>query len=83
MVGKDDRNMTGEINQRRSSDILTQGISNSKLAVLPNERHSYCFANPDWAHKKRPRIQLGINPAIVEKTELNILATLRDCSKFI
>jgi len=26
-------------------------IPNSRLVVLPNERHSYFFANPDEAHK--------------------------------
>jgi pimeloyl-ACP methyl ester carboxylesterase len=51
LVGEDDRNVTSEINHRTSSDILAQGIPNSKLVVLPNERHSYFFANPDAAHK--------------------------------
>jgi len=51
LVGEDDRNMTSEINHRMSSDILAQGIPNSTLRVLPNERHSYFFANPDAAHR--------------------------------
>ena len=51
LVGDDDRNMTSEINHRMSSDILARGIPNSKLVILPNERHSYFFANPDAAHK--------------------------------
>jgi 3-oxoadipate enol-lactonase len=51
LVGEDDRNVTSEINHRTSSDILAQGIPNSKLVLLPNERHSYFFANPDAAHK--------------------------------
>jgi aminoacrylate hydrolase len=51
LVGEDDRNITSEINHRMSSDILAEGIPNSKLVVLPNERHSYFFANPDAAHK--------------------------------
>ena len=51
LVGEDDRNMTSEVNHRTSSDVLAQGIPNSKLVVLPNERHSYFFANPDAAHK--------------------------------
>jgi pimeloyl-ACP methyl ester carboxylesterase len=51
LVGEDDRNMTSEINHRMSSEILAQGIPNSKLVVLPNERHSYFFANPDEAHE--------------------------------
>ncbi len=51
VVGEDDRNITSEINHRMSSEILAQGIANSKLVVLPGERHSYFFANPDAAHK--------------------------------
>jgi pimeloyl-ACP methyl ester carboxylesterase len=51
LVGEDDRNMTSEVNHRMSSDILANGIPNSKLVVLQNERHSYFFANPDAAHK--------------------------------
>jgi 3-oxoadipate enol-lactonase len=51
LVGAEDRNMTSEINHRMSADILAQGIPNSKLVVLPDERHSYFFANPDAAHR--------------------------------
>ena len=51
LVGEDDRNMTSEINHRMSSEILANGIPNSKLVVLPHERHSYFFANPDAAHR--------------------------------
>src|SRR5678815_2403292 len=51
LVGEDDQNMTSEVNHRMSSDILANGIPNSKLVVLQNERHSYFFANPDAAHK--------------------------------
>ena len=51
LVGEDDRNMTSEVNHRMSSDILANGMPNSKLVVLQNERHSYFFANPDAAHK--------------------------------
>ena len=51
LVGEDDRNVTSDINDRSSSEILAQGIPNAKLAVLPGERHSYFFANPDAAHK--------------------------------
>ncbi|MBM4299258.1 MAG: alpha/beta hydrolase, partial [Deltaproteobacteria bacterium] len=51
LVGDGDRNMTSEINHRMSSEILAQGIPNSKLVVLPNERHSYFFSNADLAHK--------------------------------
>src|SRR5439155_1434594 len=51
LVGEDDRNVTSDINHRRSSEILAQGIPDSKLVVLSGERHSYFFANPDVAHK--------------------------------
>ena len=51
LVGDGDRNMTSEINHRMSSEILAKGIPNSKLVVLPNERHSYFFSNPDEAHR--------------------------------
>lgn len=43
--------MTGEINHRMSSEILAKGIPNSTPIVLPNERHSYFFSNPDEAHR--------------------------------
>ena len=38
----------------QSSDVvgnLGEGIPNSKLVLLPNERHSYFFSNPDQAHQ--------------------------------
>jgi pimeloyl-ACP methyl ester carboxylesterase len=43
--------MTSEMNHRMSSEVLAKGIPNSKLVVLPNERHSYFFTNPDAAHR--------------------------------
>src|SRR4029079_10075565 len=51
LVGEDDRNVTSEINHRTSSEVLSNGIPNSKLVILKDERHSYFFANPDVAHK--------------------------------
>lgn len=51
LVGEGDRNMTSEINHRTSSEILAQGIPNSRLVVLPDERHSYFFSNPAEAHR--------------------------------
>jgi aminoacrylate hydrolase len=51
LVGEDDRNVTSEISHRQSSEILANGIPNSKLVVLPNERHSYFFTNPAEAHR--------------------------------
>ena len=51
LVGEGDKNMTSEINHRMSSEILAKGIPNSRLVVLPNERHSYFFTNPGEAHR--------------------------------
>jgi pimeloyl-ACP methyl ester carboxylesterase len=51
LVGDGDRNMTSEMNHRMSSEVLVKGIANSKLVLLPNERHSYFFSNPDVAHR--------------------------------
>ena len=51
LVGDGDKNITSEINHRMSSEILANGIPNSKLVVLPDERHSYFFSNPELAHK--------------------------------
>ena len=51
LVGEDDRNVTSDINHRSSSEILARAIPNSKLVVLPGERHSYFFANPAAAHR--------------------------------
>jgi pimeloyl-ACP methyl ester carboxylesterase len=51
LVGDGDQNMTSEVNHRMSSEILVKGIPNSKLVLLPNERHSYFFSNPGLAHK--------------------------------
>ncbi len=51
LVGEDDRNITSEINHRMSSEILAEGIPNCRLVVLPNERHSYFFTNPEEAHR--------------------------------
>jgi hypothetical protein len=51
LVGEDDRNVTSEISHRQSSEILVNGIPDSKLAVLTGERHSYFFTNPAEAHR--------------------------------
>jgi pimeloyl-ACP methyl ester carboxylesterase len=51
LVGDGDQNMTSEINHRMSSEVLVKEIPNAKLVLLPNERHSYFFSNPDLAHK--------------------------------
>jgi pimeloyl-ACP methyl ester carboxylesterase len=51
LVGEEDQNVTSEISHRQSSEILADGIPDSKLVVLPNERHSYFFTNPAEAHR--------------------------------
>jgi pimeloyl-ACP methyl ester carboxylesterase len=51
LVGEDDQNVTSEISHRQSSEILADGIPDSKLVVLPHERHSYFFTNPAEAHR--------------------------------
>jgi pimeloyl-ACP methyl ester carboxylesterase len=51
LVGDGDQNMTSEMNHRMSSEVLLKGVPNAKLVLLPNERHSYFFSNPDLAHK--------------------------------
>jgi pimeloyl-ACP methyl ester carboxylesterase len=51
LVGEDDRNVTSEMSHRQSSEILANGIPNSKLVVLPNDRHSYFFTNPGEAQR--------------------------------
>ncbi len=50
LVGEHDRNVTSDISHRTSSEILEQGIPGARLVVLPGERHSYFFVNPDAAH---------------------------------
>ncbi len=50
LVGEDDRNVTSDMNHRTSSGILENGIPGAELVVLPGERHSYFFANPEAAH---------------------------------
>jgi alpha-beta hydrolase superfamily lysophospholipase len=50
LVGEEDQNVTSEISHRQSSEILADGIPDSKLVVLFNERHSY-FTNPAEAHR--------------------------------
>jgi len=51
LVGEDDHGVTSDLSHRTGADILARGIPNSKLLVLPKERHSYFFTNPDAAHK--------------------------------
>lgn len=51
LVGEDDRNVTSDISHRTSAEILAKGIPRAKLVILPGERHSYFFGNPDAAHR--------------------------------
>ena len=51
LVGEDDRNVTSDLSHRTSADILGRGIPDAKLVILPGERHSYFFANPERAHR--------------------------------
>ena len=50
LVGEDDRNVTSDLSHRTSAETLEKGIPGARLVVLPGERHSYFFANPDAAH---------------------------------
>jgi len=51
LVGDDDHGVVSDLSHRAGADILARGIPNSKLVVLPKERHSYFFTNPGAAHK--------------------------------
>lgn len=51
LVGDDDHAVVSDISHRSGADILAKGIPQAKLVILPGERHSYLFANPDAVHK--------------------------------
>ena len=51
LVGEDDRSVTSDMDHRTSADILANGIPGARLVILPGERHSYFFANPDASFK--------------------------------
>jgi 3-oxoadipate enol-lactonase len=51
LVGEDDRSVTSDMGHRESADILACAIPGARLVILPGERHSYFFANPEAAHK--------------------------------
>lgn len=51
LVGEQDRSVTSDMDHRTSADILARGIAHARLVILPGERHSYFFANPDTAHR--------------------------------
>src|SRR5262245_40475306 len=50
LVGDDDHFVVSDMSHRAGADILAQGIPNSKLVVLPGERHSYFYTEPEKAH---------------------------------
>jgi 3-oxoadipate enol-lactonase len=49
-VGDDDHFVVSDMSHRSGADILANGISNSKLVVLPGERHSYFYTEPEKVH---------------------------------
>lgn len=49
-VGDDDHFVVSDMSHRAGADILARGIPNSKLAVLPGERHSYFYTEPEKVH---------------------------------
>ena len=51
LVGEDDHAVVSDMSHRKGADILATGIPNARLVVLPGERHSYFFTNPEAAHK--------------------------------
>ena len=51
LVGEDDRSVTSDMDHRTSADILANGIPDARLVILPGERHSYFFANPEASFK--------------------------------
>ena len=50
LVGDDDHFVVSDMSHRAGADILTKGIPNSKLVVLPGERHSYFYTEPEKVH---------------------------------
>jgi len=50
LVGDDDHAVVSDISHRNGAEILAKGIPNAKLVLLPGERHSYFFSNPEAAH---------------------------------
>ena len=49
-VGDDDHFVVSDMSHRSGADILAKGIPNSKLIVLPGERHSYFYTEPKQVH---------------------------------
>jgi pimeloyl-ACP methyl ester carboxylesterase len=51
LVGDDDHFVVSDMSHRSGADILAKGIANSKLVVLPGERHSYFYTEPESVHR--------------------------------
>jgi 3-oxoadipate enol-lactonase len=51
MVGEDDHFVVSDISHRGGADVLAKGIPNARLVVLPGERHSYFFTEPEQSHR--------------------------------
>ena len=50
LVGDDDHFVVSDLSHRAGADILAKGIPNSKLVLLPGERHSYFYTEPAKVH---------------------------------
>jgi 3-oxoadipate enol-lactonase len=50
MVGDDDDFVVSDMSHRAGADLLAKGIPNSNLVVLPGERHSYLYTEPEKVH---------------------------------
>jgi 3-oxoadipate enol-lactonase len=50
LVGDDDHFVVSDMSHRAGADILAQGIPNAQLVVLPGERHSYFYTEPEKVH---------------------------------
>jgi len=50
LVGDDDHFVVSDMSHRAGADFLARAIPNAKLVVLPGERHSYFYTEPEKAH---------------------------------
>ena len=50
LVGDDDHFVVSDMSHRAGADLLAKGIPNSNLVVLPGERHSYLYTEPEKVH---------------------------------
>ena len=50
LVGEDDHFVVSDMSHRAGADVLAKGIPNSELIVLPGERHSYFYTEPEAVH---------------------------------